>query len=133
VLDSYATDQFLAQLVERWFAELTNRKLRRSAHRGVTALEGHVRTWINEWNTDPKPFVWAKTADAILDTFAAYCGRINDSRHSRAIRVGGGPGAASFVVAYLSSGESCVELFLSADFRSRRRWFRCWRCRSRRP
>jgi transposase len=68
-------------LVERWFAELTNRKLRRSAHRSITALEADVRQWINEWNADPKPFVWTKTADQILDTLAAYCSRINDSRH----------------------------------------------------
>ncbi len=68
-------------LIERWFAELTNRKLRRSAHRSVTELEADVRQWINEWNADPKPFVWTKTADQILDTLAAYCTRINDSRH----------------------------------------------------
>lgn len=68
-------------LVERWFAELTNRKLRRSAHRSVTELERDVHRWINEWNTDPKPFVWTKTADQILDTLATYCERINDSRH----------------------------------------------------
>jgi transposase len=68
-------------LVERWFAELTNRKLRRSAHRSVTELEADIRTWINEWNRDPKPFVWAKTADEILHTLAAYCQRINDSGH----------------------------------------------------
>ena len=48
-------------LVERWFAELTTRKLRRSAHRSVTELEADVRRWINEWNTDPKPFIWTKT------------------------------------------------------------------------
>jgi transposase len=68
-------------LVERWFAELTNRKLRRSAHRSVTELERDVRRWINEWNTDPKPFVWTKPADQILDTLATYCQLINDSRH----------------------------------------------------
>ncbi|RJQ89142.1 IS630 family transposase [Amycolatopsis panacis] len=68
-------------LVERWFAELTNRKLRRSAHRSVTELEADVRKWINEWNKEPKPFVWTKPADQILDTLAAYCQRINDSRH----------------------------------------------------
>ena len=64
-------------LVERWFAELTNRKLRRSAHRSVTELEADIRKWINEWNKNPKPFVWTKTADEILDTLAAYCQRIN--------------------------------------------------------
>jgi transposase len=68
-------------LVERWFAELTNRKLRRSAHRSLVELERDVRTWINEWNNDPKPFIWTKTADEILDTLAAYCLRINDSGH----------------------------------------------------
>ena len=68
-------------LVERWFAELTNRKLRRSAHRSVTELETDIRKWINEWNKDPRPFVWTKTADEILETLAAYCERINDSGH----------------------------------------------------
>jgi transposase len=68
-------------LVERWFAELTNRKLRRSAHRSVTDLETDIRKWINEWNKDPKPFVWTKTADEILGTLAAYCERITDSGH----------------------------------------------------
>jgi transposase len=68
-------------LVERWFAELTSRKLRRSAHRSVTELEADIRRWINEWNKNPKPFVWTKTADEILDTLAAYCGLINDSGH----------------------------------------------------
>ena len=53
-------------LVERWFAELTNRKLRRSAHRSVTELETDIRKWINEWNKNPKPFVWTKTADRTL-------------------------------------------------------------------
>jgi transposase len=68
-------------LVERWFAELTNRKLRRSAHRSVTELETDIRTWINEWNNNPRPFIWTKTADEILETLAAYCGLINDSGH----------------------------------------------------
>jgi transposase len=68
-------------LVERWFAELTNRKLRRSAHRSVTELETDIRKWINEWNNNPKPFVWTKTADEILETLAAYCSRITDSGH----------------------------------------------------
>jgi transposase len=68
-------------LVERWFAELTNRKLRRSAHRSVTELESDIRKWINEWNKSPRPFVWTKTADEILETLAAYCSRITDSGH----------------------------------------------------
>jgi transposase len=68
-------------LVERWFAELTRRKLRRSAHRTVTELEADIRAWISEWNKNPKPFIWTKTADEILETLASYCQRINDSGH----------------------------------------------------
>jgi transposase len=45
-------------LVVRWFAELTNRKLRQSAHRSVTELENDIRKWTNEWNKDPRAFDW---------------------------------------------------------------------------
>jgi hypothetical protein len=65
-------------LVERWFAERTNRKLRRFAHRSVTALEADIRSGINSWNADPKPFIWTKTADEILENLANYCQRINE-------------------------------------------------------
>jgi transposase len=68
-------------LVERWFAELTNRKLRRSAHRSVAELEADLNAWIQAWNRDPKPFVWTKTADEVLDSLASYLQRTNDSRH----------------------------------------------------
>jgi len=68
-------------LVERWFAELTNRRLRRATHRSVVELEADIRKWINAWNKDPKPFIWTKPADEILETLAAYCQRINDSGH----------------------------------------------------
>ena len=68
-------------LVERWFAELTNKWLRRGTHRSVKELAASIRTWINNWNDDPKPFVWHKTADEILDSVAAYCQRISDSGH----------------------------------------------------
>ena len=61
-------------LVERWFAELTNRKLRRSAHRSVTELETDIRKWTSEWNKNPRPFTWTKRADEILETLAAYSG-----------------------------------------------------------
>jgi transposase len=68
-------------LVERWFAELTTKKLRRAAHRSVRDLNADIRAWITTWNDNPKPFVWTKTADQILDSIARYCERINDSRH----------------------------------------------------
>ncbi len=68
-------------LVQRWFAELTTRKPRRSAHRSVVELEADLRKWINEGNAHPKPFIWTKTTDEILHTLASYCQRINDSGH----------------------------------------------------
>src|SRR3954469_5218401 len=48
-------------LVERWFAELTNRWLRRGTHGSVKDLVASIRTWITNWNDDPKPFVWHKS------------------------------------------------------------------------
>lgn len=47
----------------------------------VTELEADIRKWISAWNANPKPFIWTKAADEILDTLAAYCRRINESRH----------------------------------------------------
>jgi transposase len=60
-------------LVERWFAELTNKKLRRSAHRSVRALNTDIRAWIETWNENPRPYVWTKTAEQILESIASYC------------------------------------------------------------
>ncbi|MBV6509490.1 MAG: IS630 family transposase ISMsm2 [Acidimicrobiales bacterium] len=59
-------------LVERWFAELTNRMLRRSAHRSTKELTSSLNDWIATWNDDPRPFVWYKTADEILDNLKKY-------------------------------------------------------------
>jgi transposase len=59
-------------LVERWFAELTRRLLKRSAHRSVAALTNDLNTWIAHWNNNPTPFVWHKTADEILDNLQRY-------------------------------------------------------------
>ena len=68
-------------LVERWFAELTTKLLKRGTHRSVTALNNDIRAWMNTWNDDPRPYVWTKTADQILDSIRRYCDRINDSHH----------------------------------------------------
>jgi transposase len=68
-------------LVERWFAELTNKWLRRGTHRSTKELESSIGDWIDRWNDEPKPFVWHKSADEILDTLATYCARISDSGH----------------------------------------------------
>jgi hypothetical protein len=45
------------------------------------ALETDIRRWTNEWNENPKPFVWTKSADEILENLAVYCSRITDSGH----------------------------------------------------
>jgi transposase len=68
-------------LVERWFAELTNKWLRRGTHRSTKQLETAIRTWIDTWNANPRPFIWHKTADEILDNLATYCQRISNSGH----------------------------------------------------
>jgi transposase len=68
-------------LVERWFAELTTKLLRRGAHRSVGALNADIRAWITTWNDDPRPFIWTKTADEILDSIARYRERITASGH----------------------------------------------------
>src|SRR4051794_29362560 len=81
VLHFTPTSSSWLNLVERWFAELTTKKLRRGAHRSVRELNSDIRAWIETWNDDPKPYVWTKTADQILESNATYCTRINDSRH----------------------------------------------------
>ena len=68
-------------LVERWFAELTNKKLKRGAHRSVRELNADIRAWMKTWNDNPRPYVWTKTADQILESITRYCTRINESRH----------------------------------------------------
>jgi transposase len=81
VLHFTPTSASWLNLVERWFAELTQRKLRRGTHRTVAELNTDIRAWINSWNENPKPYVWVKTADQILDNLTQYLNRINDSRH----------------------------------------------------
>lgn len=59
-------------LVERWFAELTNKRIHRGVFRSVKELEAAIREYIDVHNVDPKPFVWTKTADQILASIARY-------------------------------------------------------------
>jgi transposase len=81
VLHFTPTSSSWLNLVERWFGELTTKKLRRGAHRSTRALNADIRAWITNWNDDPKPYVWTKTADQILDSISRYCNRINASGH----------------------------------------------------
>lgn len=67
--------------VERWFGELTSKLLRRSVHKNLQTLEADIRRWIELWNEDPRPYVWVKTADEILDSIARYCQRISGEGH----------------------------------------------------
>jgi transposase len=67
--------------VERWFAYLTDQLIRRGVHKSVQALEADIRGWITNWNDNPKPFVWVKTAEEILDSLARYCRRISGAGH----------------------------------------------------
>ena len=66
-------------LVERWFATLTERQLRRGVHRSTQELEAALRRYVETYNQDPKPFVWTKTADQILAAVARFCKRTYDS------------------------------------------------------
>jgi transposase len=67
--------------VERWFGFLTDQMIRRGVHKSVVALEKDIREWVKVWNEDPKPFVWRKTAEEILDSLARYCQRISGAGH----------------------------------------------------
>ena len=68
-------------LVERWFALLTERQLRRGVHRSTKELKAAINDFIQHHNRDPKPFIWHKTADQILDSVARFCKRTLDSGH----------------------------------------------------
>lgn len=68
-------------MVERWFGELTRKQLKRGAHRSTDALEDAIMTYIAHTNKDPKPFVWTKTADEILDSVKRFCQRTSGSTH----------------------------------------------------
>jgi transposase len=69
-------------LVERWFAEITNKRIRRGIFRSVKELETAIREYIDVHNEDPKPFVWTKTADEILASMARFAQRTNPVKPS---------------------------------------------------
>ena len=53
-------------LVEGWFSLLTKRRLQRGVFSSIDDLVDAIETWAEHWNDNPKPFLWTKTADAIL-------------------------------------------------------------------
>jgi transposase len=62
--------------VERWFGYLTDQMIRRGVHKSVQALQADIRSWIQTWNEEPRPFTWTKTAGEILDSLARYLAKI---------------------------------------------------------
>jgi hypothetical protein len=69
------------RLIERWFGYLTDQLIRRGVHKSVQALEKDIRAWIENWNENPRPFAWTKTAEEILDSLAKYIARISGGGH----------------------------------------------------
>ncbi|WP_205857831.1 IS630 family transposase [Phytoactinopolyspora endophytica] len=67
--------------VERFFGLITDKLIRRGVHTSVPALEADIRNWIKNYNDDPKPFVWIKTADEILNSLTKYIARIKGAGH----------------------------------------------------
>jgi transposase len=68
-------------LVERWFAALTEKQIRRGIFRSTRELEAAIMLYLDANNENPKPFVWTKSADQILASIARFCRRISDSGH----------------------------------------------------
>jgi transposase len=68
-------------LVERWFAGLTEKQIRRGAHRNRRELKDAIQEYLTVNNDNPRPFVWTKTADEILESVARFCVRTTDSGH----------------------------------------------------
>lgn len=74
--------------VERWFASLTDKALRRGIHRSVADLIDSIETYIAASNTSPKPYRWTKTADEILASIAGFCARTRSAHLQRTSRTG---------------------------------------------
>jgi transposase len=67
--------------VERFFAEITRRRIRRDSFSHVRELEQAIHQYLEHHNRDPKPFVWTATADAILDKVSRFCERTSETVH----------------------------------------------------
>jgi transposase len=67
--------------VERWFGLITDEMIRRGNHTSVQSLEADIRAWVKAWNDDPRPFIWTKTAEQILESTGRLLTRINGEAH----------------------------------------------------
>jgi transposase/transcriptional regulator with XRE-family HTH domain len=67
--------------VERWFGLLTEKLLRRGVHKSVRQLEKDILAWADNWNEDPRPFIWTKSAEEILESIGRLLHRIKGGGH----------------------------------------------------
>ena len=67
--------------VERWFAAITERQIRRGTYRSTEELEAAIDEYLSVHNENPKPFIWTKSADQILESLKNYCERISETGH----------------------------------------------------
>ena len=68
-------------LIERWFAAITQDQIRRGTHRSTKELETAIKRYLEVYNENPKPFIWTKSADQILESIKNYSTRINATLH----------------------------------------------------
>src|SRR6266702_3030679 len=73
--------------VERWFGLLTGKLLRRGAHKSVRQLEKDILAWVDTWNENPRPFIWTKSAEEILESLGRLLQRIKDPGHQARARL----------------------------------------------
>ncbi len=66
--------------VERWFAELTRKMIKRGVHRTIAELEGDIQTFIEAHNENLKPYKWAKSASEILESVKHFCQKTRPQR-----------------------------------------------------
>jgi hypothetical protein len=76
-----ATYSSLINQVERWFALLSEKQIRRGTHRSVPQLEQAIRLNLVDLNENPQPFIWVKTADQILESIRRFCLRTSGPGH----------------------------------------------------
>src|SRR3546814_68209 len=72
-ISDWSSDVCSSDLVERFFAELTEKQIRRGVHRSTRQLEAAIKAYIDTVNAQPKPFKWTKSADDILASVKRFC------------------------------------------------------------
>ena len=73
--------------VERWFALLSEKQIKRGTHRSTVALEQAIHSYLTTYNANPTPFVGTKSAGEILVSLGRFCKRISDSGYSLPFRL----------------------------------------------